>query len=167
MPDNEHWREYFFKQSRYAMRPISVDLPGYRTFWLTTKYGRIKEGRKRWIQVEAVHALEYLNHIHMWPAWWLPAEIQPPSTTGIGGAITVCKGELKGQLTRLQGGQWPLMVDPRGMGLADTSPWTITDARMDRYWDVMQEVCKTNNIVPQVNCTSTARTSNRSPITRS
>ncbi|MBM4608537.1 hypothetical protein GS416_11705 [Rhodococcus hoagii] len=43
------------------------------------------------------------------------------------------------------------MVDPRGMGLADTSPWTITDARMDRYWDVMQEVCKTNNIVPQVN----------------
>ena len=151
VPDNEHWREYFFKQSRYAMRPISVDLPGYRTFWLTTKYGRIKEGRKRWIQVEAVHALEYLNHIHMWPAWWLPAEIQPPSTTGIGGAITVCKGELKGQLTRLQGGQWPLMVDPRGMGLADTSPWTITDARMDRYWDVMQEVCKTNNIVPQVN----------------
>ncbi|MHC9531774.1 hypothetical protein, partial [Prescottella equi] len=99
VPDNEHWREYFFKQSRYAMRPISVDLPGYRTFWLTTKYGRIKEGRKRWIQVEAVHALEYLNHIHMWPAWWLPAEIQPPSTTGIGGAITVCKGELKGQLT--------------------------------------------------------------------
>ncbi|NKT06109.1 hypothetical protein GS485_17415 [Rhodococcus hoagii] len=40
----------------------------------------------------------------------LPAEIQPPSTTGIGGAITVCKGELKGQLTMLQGGQWPLML---------------------------------------------------------
>ncbi|OQQ32254.1 hypothetical protein A6411_10635 [Prescottella equi] len=172
VPDNEHWRNYFFKQSRYAMRPISVDLPGYRTFWLTTKYGRIKEGRKRWIHVEAVHALEYLNHIHMWPAWWLPPEIQPPSTTGIGGAITVLKGELQGQLFRLQGSLWsipkgnlfdlrtwnvfrnalwPLMVDPRGVGLADTSPWTITDARMDRYWDVMQEVCKTNNIVPQVN----------------
>ncbi|MBM4549509.1 hypothetical protein GS445_07465 [Rhodococcus hoagii] len=28
VPDNEHWREYFFKQSRYAMRPISVDFPG-------------------------------------------------------------------------------------------------------------------------------------------
>lgn len=168
VPDNEHWAEYFYGQSRFAMRPISVDLPGYRTFWLTVSFGRIKEGRKRWIQVEAVHGIEYLNRIHMWPAWWLPPEIQPPSTTGIGGAITVLKGELAGQLVRLQeplrkvnlfdpktwnlfrNAFWPLAVNPRGVGLADTSKWTITDARMDRYWDVMQDVCKTNNIVPKV-----------------
>ncbi|NKT06125.1 hypothetical protein GS485_17500 [Rhodococcus hoagii] len=74
------------------------------------------------------------------------------------------QGRAEGQLTRLQGGQWPLMVD-RVAWVADTSPWTITDARMDRYWDVMQEVCKTNNIVPQVNLYIHVRTSSRSLVT--
>ncbi|MGF7124026.1 hypothetical protein [Rhodococcus sp. BE178] len=170
VPENEHWTEYFYGQSKYAMRPISVDLPGYRTFWLTVSYSRVRRRGKRWIQVEAVHALEYFNHIHMWPAWWLPPELQPHSTTGVGRAITVLKGELAGQLVRLQGSLysipkgnlfdmrtwnifrnafWPLMINPRGL-IGDKSPGVITDARMDKYWDVMQEVCKTENIVPKI-----------------
>lgn len=170
VPENDHWVEYFYGQSKYAMRPIVVDLPGYRTFWLTVKFGRVRRRGKRWIQVEAVHALKYFDHIHMWPAWWLPPELQPQSTTGVGRSVTVLKGELAGQLARLQGSLysipkgnlfnmrtwnifrnafWPLMINPRGLA-TDRSNWTITDARMDKYSDIMTEVCKTENIVPKI-----------------
>lgn len=149
VPENDHWVEYFYGQSEYAMRPIVVDLPGYRTFWLTIKFGRVRRRGKRWIQVEAVHPLKYFDHIHMWPAWWLPPELQPQSTTGIGHPVVVLKGELKGQLTRLQGGQWPLMVNPRNT-IQNRSAATITDARMDKFSDVMVDVCKTENIVPKI-----------------
>lgn len=170
VPENEHWIEYFYGQSRYAMRPIVVDLPGYRTFWLTVKFGRVRRRGKRWIQVEAVHALKYFDHIHMWPAWWLPPELQPQSTTAMGHPVPVLKGELGGQLARLQGSLysipkgnlfdmktwnvfrnafWPLMINPRNT-IQKRSSWTITDARMDKFSDVMVDVCKTENIVPTI-----------------
>lgn len=170
VPENEHWVEYFYGQPKYAMRPIVVDLPGYRTFWLTVKFGRVRRRGKRWIQVEAVHGLKYFDHIHMWPAWEAPAWLQPESTTGIGHPITVLKGELGGQLFRLQApGRWvprfnlfnmstwrrnrewfwPLMINPRNRN-PKSSKWVITDARMDKFSDVMVEVCKTENIVPTV-----------------
>lgn len=170
VPENDHWVEYFYGQSKYAMRPIVVDLPGYRTFWLTVKFGRVRRRGKRWIQVEAVHALKYFDHIHMWPAWWLPPELQPQSTTAMGHPVTVLKGELAGQLARLQGSLysipkgnlfdmktwnvfrnafWPLMINPRNT-IMNKGRWTITDARMDKFADVMTEVCKTENVVPKV-----------------
>lgn len=168
VPDNEHWRAYFYGQSRYAVRPITVDLPGYRTLWFTTSFGRIREGRKQWIQVEAVHAMEHLNWIRIWPDWYFPPEFQPSKfATGIGGAVTVCKGLLFGNLIRLQAplfsiptgnlfefgtwnllrnALWPIIVNPRGTGFSDTSRWAAVSARMDKYLDVAQEVCELNNI---------------------
>lgn len=169
VPENAHWVEYFYGQSRYAMRPIVVDLPGYRTFWLTVRFGRVRRRGKRWIRVEAVHGLKYFDHIRMWPSWEAPAWLQPQSTTGIGDPITVLKSELAGQLFRLQApgrwiprfnlfsmstwrrnrdAFWPLMINPRSQKA--TGKWVITDARMDKFSDVMVEVCKTENIVPTI-----------------
>ncbi|WP_458681957.1 Gp37-like protein [Prescottella equi] len=170
VPENDHWVEYFYGQPKYAMRPIVIDLPGYRTFWLTVKFGRVRRRGKRWIQVEAVHGMKYFDHIRMWPAWESPAELQPESTTAMGHPVRVLKNELAGQLFRLQApGRWiprinllnmstwrrnrewfwPLMINPRNT-IVNRSAWTITDARMDKFSDVMVEVCKTENIVPKV-----------------
>ncbi|WP_027500401.1 Gp37-like protein [Rhodococcus sp. UNC363MFTsu5.1] len=168
LPDTEHWREYFYGQPKGAMRPIVVDLPGgYRTLWFTVTFGRIREGRKWWIQVEAVHALEHFNWIRIWPLWWSLPELQPKEHIGIGGSVTVLKEALQGNLFRLQGSLWsiptgdlfkpstwnlarnalwPMMVNPRRMGFRDASKWTTIACRMDAFMDIAQDVCKSENI---------------------
>ena len=77
VPDDNHWGEYFYGQDRDATRPIVIDLPGWRTMWLTVSFDRVKSGRQRYIEVSAVHCLEYLNWYRIYPDPGLPPEWQP------------------------------------------------------------------------------------------
>jgi hypothetical protein len=168
VPESQEWLDYFYGQSKHAVRPIVVELPGYKTLWFVTSFGRIREGRRRWIQVEGVHCLEHFNWIRIFPDWALPPEFQPSKfSLGIGGSCTVLAGELMGNLIRTQANLWsipagnlfaastwnylrnafwPMIVNPRNKGLADASKWAITSSRMDKFMDVAQEVCATNNV---------------------
>lgn len=172
VPYTEPWIEYFYGQSKYAMRPITIDLPDYRTPWFVVSFGRKWKRGKRWIQVDAVHSLEHYNWIRIWPDWYFPAEFQPSKEhVKVGGACTILKEQLAGNLIRLQGplfaipagklfdlstwnilrnAFWPMMVNPRRTGLADTSPWTVTSAKMDKFSDIAEEVCRAENLSPTI-----------------
>lgn len=173
VPDDEPWREYFYRQSKYATRPLVIDLPGgYQTLWFVVSFGRIREKRKRWIQVDAVAAIEHFNWIRVWPDWYFPAEWQPSKEhISVGGACTVLKEQLQGNLIRLQAplfaipsgnlfdpqtynlfrnAFWPMVVDPRRTGFFDTSKWCMTTARMDKYMDLVTEVCQAHNLSPVI-----------------
>ncbi|QOV99501.1 Gp37-like protein [Rhodococcus pyridinivorans] len=172
VPYSQPWIDYFYGQSKYAMRPITIDLPGYRTPWFVVAFGRVWHRGKRWIQVDAVHALEHYNWIRIFPDWYFPPEFQPSKEhISIGGACTVLKEQLAGNLIRLQGplwaipsgnlfdpntwnllrnAFWPMIVNPRRTGFFDTSKWTITTARMDKYMDIVDEVCRLENITPTI-----------------
>lgn len=172
VPDAEPWRTYFYGQSKYATRPVTIDLPGYRTPWFVVAFGRIRQGGKRWIQVDAVHATEHFAWIRIWPDWYFPPEFQPSKDDiEMGGACTVLKKQLQGNLIRLQAplwsippgnlfdpntynllrnALWPMIVNPRRTGLFDTSKWTITSARMDKFSDIVEEVCRAENLTPVV-----------------
>ena len=147
VPDNEHWGSYFYGQSRRAMRPIVTDLPGWRNLWITVSFTRTKVGRERYIEVSAVHALEYLNWMRIWPDPWLPPEFQPSKwRSPIGPAATVCADLLIPELQRLQGGFWPIMTHARFHRSPDPTPWTMGSYRMDKAMDAVTEICDAENL---------------------
>lgn len=172
VPLEEPWIDYFYGQSKYATRPLVIDLPGYQSLWFVVAFGRVREKRKRWIQVDFVHASEHFNWIRIWPDWYFPPEFQPSKEhIEVGGACTVLKNQLAGNLARLQAplwafpsgnlldpqtynllrnAFWPMIVDPRRTGFFDTSDWTMTVAKMDKFSDLMVEVCQTYNISPVI-----------------
>ncbi|WP_143545826.1 hypothetical protein [Rhodococcus sp. 14-2470-1a] len=168
VPENDTWVEYFYGQAKYAVRPIVIELPGYKTLWFITSFGRVREGRRRWIQIEAVHCLEHFNWLRIFPDAFLPPEFQPSKwSLGLGGACSVLAGELMSNLIRTQANLWsiptgnlfalstwnylrnafwPMIVNPRNKGLADGSKWATTTARMDKFMDLATEVCATTNV---------------------
>ncbi|OZE35599.1 MULTISPECIES: hypothetical protein [unclassified Rhodococcus (in: high G+C Gram-positive bacteria)] len=170
VPDNEVWEEYFYGQSQYAVRPIVVDLPGYQTVWFTTTFARVQDRRtrKKFIQIVAVSPLEFLNWVRIFPNAWFPPEFQwPKEWSGFAPAATLLSMALTPNLIRLQAplwsipsgdlldpqtynlfrnAMWPLMVNPRKKGLFDGTPWTAGVARMDKFMDFAQDVCKTENL---------------------
>lgn len=147
VPDNPHWQEYFYQQSRRAMRPIVTDLPGWRNLWITVSFTRTKVGRERFIEVSAVHAIEYLNWMRIWPDPWLPAEFQPSKwRSPIGPAATVCADIMIPELQRLQGGFWPIMTHARFHRSPDPTSWTNGTYRMDRVFDAVTEICEAENL---------------------
>lgn len=147
VPDDEHWGEYFYGQPRDAVRPIVVDLPGWRTLWLTLTFSRVREGRKRYIEVAAVHCIEYLNWMRIWPDPWLPAEFQPSKVRAvIGPAATVCAAIMIPELQRLQGGLWPIMTHARFYRETDDTAWTNGAYRMDKVYDAVLDICETENL---------------------
>lgn len=147
IPDDEHWGEYFYGQPRDTARPIVIDLPGWRTFWLTVAFTRTKQGRRRFIEVSAVHCIEYLNWGRVFPDPQLPPEFQPSKWfMPIGPAATVCSEIAKSTFTRLQGGQWPLMVHPRFGREVDPTSWTSGTYRMDKAYDAIKEICDAEDV---------------------
>lgn len=103
VPDNDYWTAYLYGQPRAAMRPISVDLPGYKTLWLTINFKRVRQGISKYYEITAIHPIEYLNWIRLWPNPFGPAEFQwPKYWFGIGPASTLCASGLLANLIRLQ-----------------------------------------------------------------
>lgn len=153
VPDDEHWAEYFYEQPRYAARPIVVDLPGWRTFWLTVAFTRTRVGRERFIEVQAVGCIEYLAWMRVFPDPGLPPEFQPSKWySPIGPAATVCARTVMDNLIRLQGGLWPIMTHARFYRSPDDTSWTTGSYRMDRVLDAVTEICEAENlqIVPRL-----------------
>lgn len=170
VPETDDWSEYFYGQSPYAMRPIIVDLPGYRTPWLTTTFARVKERRtrKKYIQIVGVSALEYFNWIRIWPDAGNPPEFQPSKEwSGIAPAATLLSTALIPNLARLQdpgrhvptvgmftpasyklhrNSMWPITVNPRNKGINDATGWTTAESRMDKFMDLGQDVSKLENL---------------------
>lgn len=147
LPDDEHYGEYFYGQERYAARPIVVDLPGWRTLWLTVSFTRTRQGHKRFIEVQAVHALEYLNWLRIFPDPGLPPEFQPSKYFApIGPAATVCCLITMSNLARVQGGLWPIMTHARFFRARDDTSWTSGTYRMDRVLDAVTEICEAENL---------------------
>lgn len=167
LPDDEHYAAYFAGQHRNTARPISVDLPGWRTLWLVTSFKRVRKGWQRWWEVTAVDPLQFFASMRLWPCPWFPAEFQPIHYWyGIGPAASVMGAAALANFVRLQTGMWsfpnannlfaflpdiknalwPLMVNPRNKFLRDTSKWTTTTWRMDEALGAFQEVCAAENI---------------------
>ena len=147
VPDNDHWSEYFYGQNRDATRPIVIDLPGWRTLWLTVSFDRIKAGRQRYIEVSAVHCLEYLNWMRVWPDPGLPPEWQPSKwRSPIGPAATVCAQITMESLIRVQGGLHPIMTHARFYRTTDTTRWTHGNYRLDRVLDAVTEICEAEDL---------------------
>lgn len=147
VPDDDYWGEYFYGQARNAARPIVVDLPGWRTLWLTVAFTRTRRGRKRFIEVAAVHCIEYLNWMRVWPDPGLPPEFQPSKHRAvIGPAATVCAQIVIPELQRLQGGFWPIMTHARFYREPDHTEWTNGVYRMDRVFDAVTEICEAENL---------------------
>ena len=147
VPDDAHWGEYFYGQARDTARPIVVDLPGWRTLWLTVSFTRVRQGRKRYIEVAAVHCIEYLNWMRIWPDPALPAEFQPSKwRMPIGPAATVCAAIMIPELIRLQGGLHPIMTHARFYRDPDRSPWTTGVYRMDKVYDAILDICEAEDL---------------------
>lgn len=167
LPDDDHYAEYFAGQHRNTARPISVDLPGWRTLWLVTNFKRVRKGFTRWWEVTAVDPLQYLASMRLWPCPWFPAEFQPIHYWyGIGPAASMCAAAALANLIRLQTGMWsfpqvnnlfaflpdiknalwPLTVNPRNKFLRDTSTWTTSTWRMDEALGAFQEVANAENL---------------------
>lgn len=147
VPDDEHWGEYFYGQPRDAMRPIVVDLPGWRSMWLTLTFTRTRQGSRRFIEVSAVHCIEYMNWMRIWPDPPLPAEFQPSKWRApIGPAATVCAAIMIPELQRLQGGLWPIMTHARFYRSPDGTPWTSGTYRMDKVYDAIKEICDAEDL---------------------
>lgn len=168
VPDDDHWREYFDGQPKRTVRPIVVRLPEYTTLWIVTDFTRVRKGLKRYYEVSAVGALEYLNWIRLWPCPWFPPEFQPIKFWfGLGPAASVMAGALMFNLVRLQAPLWsiptgnlldlktwnllrnalhPIVVNPRNKLLADGTPWVATSWRMDKAMDAFIEVCDAENM---------------------
>ena len=147
VPDDDYWGEYFFGQPYEATRPIVVDLPNWRTFWLTTSFGRIRKGRTRYIEVSAVYCTEYLSWMRIFPDPGFPAEFQPSKYySPIGPAAEVCCRITMENLIRLQGGLWPVMTHARFFREPDRTEWTQGTYRMDRVSDAVREICEAENL---------------------
>lgn len=147
VPDDEFWSGYFFGQPKEAMRPIVVDLPGWRTFWLTTEFTRRRKGRQRYIEVSAVSCIEYLNWMRVFPDPGLPPEFQPSKWFApIGPAATVCCQVTLANLLRLQGGVWPVMTHARFFRSRDDTAWTSGTYRMDKVFDAVKEIADAENL---------------------
>ena len=147
VPDDDHWGEYFYGQPRDTMRPIVVDLPGWRTFWLTVSFSRVRQGRRRFIEVSAVHCIEYLNWMRIWPDPHLPPEWQPSKNRmRLGPAATVCAAIMIPELQRLQGGLWPIMTHARFYRSTDHTAWTSGVYRMDKAYDAVKEICDAEDL---------------------
>lgn len=148
VPDDKHYSEYFYGQSRNATRPVVVDLPGWRTLWFITGFNRVRAGLKRYIEVEAVHCMEYLNWVRIYPDPGLPPEFQPSKwRSPIGPAASVCAWITNENLRRVQGGKaWPVMVHPRLFNEPDPSTWTSGNYRMDKLLDALLEICETEDL---------------------
>lgn len=167
LPDDEHYSEYFAGQHRNTARPISVDLPGWRTLWLVTSFKRVRKGFNRWWEITAVDALQYLAAMRLWPCPWFPAEFQPLHYWyGVGPAPSMMAAAALANFVRLQANLWswpqannlfafipdlgnalwPLMVNPRRKFLQDTSKWTTSTWRMDEALTAFQEVCAAEDI---------------------
>lgn len=147
VPDDEHWGEYFYGQPRDTARPIVLDLPGWRSFWLTVAFTRTRQGRRRFIEVSALHCTEYMNWGRIFPDPGLPPEFQPSKWySPIGPAATVCSRIYGSVLTRLQGGQWPIMVHPRFGREPDPTEWTSGTYRMDKAYDAIKEICDAEDL---------------------
>lgn len=148
VPDDDYWGEYFYDQPRESFRPIVVTLEGWETLWLTTAYTRTKKGRKKYIEVQAIHCIEYLNWMRIYPDPILPPEFQPSKWySPIGPAATVCALVTRWNLQRLQGSQWPIMVHPRFFKTStDGTSWTSGSYRMDKVLDAVQEICEAEDL---------------------
>ncbi|WP_264885674.1 hypothetical protein [Dietzia sp. NCCP-2495] len=147
VPDDEHWGEYFYGQPRDTARPIVVDLPGWRTMWLTVSFTRTRKGKRRYIEVSAVHCIEYLNWMRIWPDPGLPAEFQPSKwRMPIGPAATVCAAIMIPELQRLQGDLWPIMTHARFYREPDNTSWTNGVYRMDKVYDAVLDICEAENL---------------------
>jgi hypothetical protein len=168
VPDDEHYRGWFDGQPRRTVRPIVVRLPYYTTLWFVTDYTRTRKGRKRYIEVTAVGALEHLSWIRLWPCPALPPEFQPIHYWfAFGSASTNMAAALTANLIRLQASLWsiptgnlleldtynllakamyPMMVNPRNKLLFDTSPWITAEWRMDDAMTAFTDICDAENM---------------------
>lgn len=147
IPDDDHWGEYFYGQPRDTARPIVVDLPGWRTFWLTVSFSRVKQGRRRFIEVSAVDCIEYLNWMRIWPDPGMPPEFQPSKhRSPVGPAATVCAAIMIPELQRLQGGLWPIMTHARFYRSPDGTSWTAGTYRMDKVLDAVTDISNSENL---------------------
>lgn len=147
VPDDDHWAAYFYGQPRDTARPIVIDLPGWRTLWLTVSFTRTRQGRRRFIEVSAVHCIEYLNWGRVFPDPGLPPEWQPSKWfSPIGPAATVCMQIAFSTFNRLQGGLWPIMTHARFYRSPDHTQWTSGNYRMDKAYDAIKEICDAEDL---------------------
>ena len=147
LPDNEQWAEYFYGQPRDTMRPIVTDLPGWRNLWLVISFTRTRQGREKFITVDAVHCIQYLDGMRIFPDPAFPPEFQPSKwRSPIGPAATVCAAIMIPELQRLQGGLWPIMTHARFYRTQDGTAWTSGTYRMDKVLDAVTEICEAENL---------------------
>ena len=147
VPDNELWQEYFYGQPRDTMRPIVTDLPGWRHMWIIVGFTRTREGTKKYIQVDAVSCIQYLDAMRIFPDPGLPPEFQPSKWfSPLGPAATVCAQVTMVNLQRLQGGLWPIMTHARFYRTQDPTSWTSGNYRMDKVLDAVTEICEAEDL---------------------
>lgn len=171
LPGNEVWDEYFSGLPEFLARLVSVDPPeGDRLSYIITDVDRVPVGDGHVWELNAVATTRYLD-FSLWPDPLLPPEIQiSGSWRGVGPAVTVLKTAWALNLARLQSELWsipvtnpfdpgtwnliakasnPVIVNPRGTGLHDTSGWILTEWRMDNCWTETVEICKAMSLSPR------------------
>lgn len=169
LPYSENWVELFYRKPRYLSRLVTFDYPGgYRAAYFVTSFKRKREGLTRRIEVTCVHISAYLSHVYLWPDPLMPPEFQPSGAYRyLGPACTGLKAALTKNLVRLQAETWalpvnnpfdpanwgllnsalnPIVVNPRRVGLLDTSSWITADWAMESWWDAAVEVCRANDL---------------------
>lgn len=168
LPCDDHYAEWFEGQPKAAVRPIVIRLPYWTTLWFVTDFKRTRKGLQRYYEVTAVGALEHLNWIRLWPCPGFPAEFQPIHYwPAIGPAASNNALALAANLVRLQAPLYsiptgnlfqlktwnlvrnafhPIMVNPRGKFLGDTTKWISATWRMDKALDAFLEVEKATGV---------------------
>ncbi|NKS29206.1 phage tail protein [Rhodococcus hoagii] len=151
-----------------ATIPIVVDTPGMR--WpgkiTTVRLVRFTDGTEV-IEIEALHDLEHVAHISMWPAPFAPLEAQfPRHMILVGPTETVIKTFLAKNLMRLQLPLWtipdnifdpsawfdignamfPIAVVPANP-FTDTSKWCALSARMQMGDELFAQALKDAGLV--------------------
>lgn len=170
VPGNELWDEYFEGLPEYEARLVSADLPGgARSAFIITDVDEVdaKEGSHAW-QVNAASVTKYLEGTRLWSDPLFPPELQiSQKYRGVGPAATVIKTAWALNLIRLQSEAWsipvtnpfdpgtwnlaakaldPIIVNPRRMGLFDTSGWILAEWEMDDAFTAAVEVAQAQDL---------------------
>lgn len=168
LPGTETWDEYFEGLDTYAARVMSCDMPGgYRVAYFLTSVDRVPDGDGHAWNVTCV-SLSRMLGFSLWPDPLLPAELQISGVyRGIGPGATAWKTAAALNLCRLQSELWsipvtspfdpgtwnlvakamdPIIINPRRIGVLDTSDWVVTEWCMDSAWDAAVEICKAGDM---------------------
>lgn len=165
LPADDNWTEYFEGLDRYLARLVTFDWPGgYRPAFVLTSYRRVRIGKRTWFEVTGSTLTAYLSAVHLWANPLMPPEVQISGAwRAIGPASTAWKTALTLNLVRLQANTWsipirnpfdpgswdlvrnalhPIMINPRRVGLFDTSGWIMAEWCMETAWDAAVEIAE-------------------------